>query len=175
MEAAIVAARSVTLLMQKQYHGIEGFDKWYEMQQAKLDGDPLARFLLARRNFILKQGIAEIRKHVHVVIHDAASFSDSARVKIVPGSLKSRLKQIFQDPMIRYKEKWAEIKRQRECRRHQQVGNQSTITQAYYFMEKDWSNKPATELLKNQLDTLECIVNEASAKFGIPPTENNVS
>ncbi len=97
LEAAIVAARSVTNLLQKQYHDIEGFDKWYELQQVKLKGDPLARFLLERRNFVLKEGIAEIRKHVHVGIHETIYISESVKIKIARGSLRSRLRHLLQD------------------------------------------------------------------------------
>jgi len=175
LEAAIVAARSVTNLLQKQYHNIEGFEKWYELQQAKLKGDPLARFLLERRNFVLKEGIAEIRKHVHVGIHETIYISDSVKVKIIRGSLKSQLRHLFQDLMYPLNEKLVEIKRQCERRHRQQTEKQSTITEAYYFTEQEWSNKPATELLKTQFDTLESIVNEASAKFGEPSTETNDS
>lgn len=175
LEAAIVAARSVTNLLQKQYHRIEGFDQWYELQQAKLKGDPLARFLLERRNFVLKEGIAEIRKHVHVEIHDTIYVSDSVKVKIIRGTLKSRLRYLLQDLMYPFKEKWAEIKRQHERRHRKQAGKRPTVREAYYFTEQEWSNKPATELLKNQFDTLESVVNEASSNFGEPSIETNGS
>lgn len=175
LEAAIVAARSVTILLQKQYHAIQGFDKWYELQQGKLNGDRLARFLLERRNFVLKEGIAEIRKHVHVEIHETAYVLESVKVKIIRGSWKSRLRHLPRDLMYPFKEKLAEIRRERERQHREHTENRSIVTQAYYFAEEEWSNKPATDLLRNQFDTLESIVNEASSKFGEPSIETNDS
>lgn len=175
LEAAIVAARSVTNLLQKQYHSVDGFDKWYELQQSRLKADSLACFLLEKRNFVLKEGIATIRKHIHVEIHETVYASESVKVKIIRGSWKSRLRHIMQDLVYPIREKWAEIKRQRERRRRAQADSQTKITEAFYFAEQEWSSKPATELLKNQFETLESIVNEAATKFGEPQIDTNGS
>jgi len=166
LEAAIVAARSVTILLQKQYDGINGFDYWYQLQQERLKADPLARFLLEKRNFVLKEGIAEIRKHINVEIHETIHVSVSVKAKIIRGSLKSRLRHLLPDLIYPLKEKLAEIKQERERRSRKRAENQSKITEAYYFTDQEWFSKPATELLKIQFDTLESIVNEASSKFG---------
>jgi hypothetical protein len=54
IEAAIVFARSVTFHLQKELSSRAGFHDWYARVQDRLRTDPVARFLLETRNFILK-------------------------------------------------------------------------------------------------------------------------
>jgi hypothetical protein len=168
LEAAIVAARSVTHLLQKQYQGVCGFDEWYEEKQAVLKSDPLARFLLEKRNFILKEGVAQIRKHIQVEIHQTISVTSSFKVEIIRGSWKSRLRHLIKDLVYPLREKIVGIKEKRRRRRQARHDNQVQTTEAYYFTEPEWSSMPATELLKEQFDTLESIMKEATQKFGEP-------
>jgi hypothetical protein len=175
LEAAIVAARSVTNLLQKQYHSVYGFDEWYAGKQTALKSDPLARFLLEKRNFILKEGVAKIRKHIQVAIHETMYLADSVKVEIIRGSWKSWLRHLIQDFVYPLREKLAEMKEQRKRRRQVRRDNQVQITEAYYFTEPEWSSMPATELLKKQFDTLESIMNEATQKFGEPHLNTNGS
>lgn len=51
-----MAARSVTLLLQKQYSSVERFDNWYSSFQTRFASDSLVHFLLEKRNFVLKEG-----------------------------------------------------------------------------------------------------------------------
>lgn len=49
LSAFLSASRSITLALQ-QFKSIQGFDEWYAPHQSKLKADPLAKFLLKKRN-----------------------------------------------------------------------------------------------------------------------------
>lgn len=168
IEASIVAARSVTFLLQKQYHGTNGFDEWYKTVQERLVADYLARFLLEKRNFVLKEGIASIRKVINLTIYETVHVHESVKVKIISGTWKSRLRHLPQDVIYPVREKWAEIKRKYRPLRRNNTEKPSEIFEHYYFEEPEWSTTPAIELLKRQLINLETIVNEAVQQFGEP-------
>lgn len=106
-------------------------------------------------------------------IHETVCVSESIKVKIIRGSWKNRLFHLVQDLVNPIKERLAEIKRQRERQRIPRADKQIRVSEAYYFIEQEWSGTPATELLKRAFDTLEVVVNEVSAKFGEPPLNTN--
>ncbi len=60
LNAAIVAGRSVTLVMQKELSKQEGFDAWYAPLQDGMRRDPRMRWLVDARNAVLKEGDLDI-------------------------------------------------------------------------------------------------------------------
>jgi len=166
IEAAIIAARSVTFLLQKQYRHVHGFEQWYSSVQNRLADDSLARFILEKRNFVLKEGIASIRKVVNLNIHETVHIEDSVSVKVIRGSLKSRLRHLPEDLVYPIRERWAKIKRRYCKRRIKPNQSSSTISEEFYFTEPEWATTPASELLKRLFDNLESIMNDAVNKFG---------
>lgn len=173
IEAAIVAARSVTNLLQKQYHSIDGFPSWYAAKQDQLRGDPLSRFLVEKRNFVLKEGVANVKKHIQVTIHDDVYFTETIRVRIVRGSFMGRIRHLPQDLIRPLKEKRADWKQQRQRRRREQAKSDTKTVEGYFFDEQEWVHTPAVDLLKSHIDTLESIVNEAAQLFGEPEVDTN--
>jgi hypothetical protein len=173
IEASIVAGRSVTLLLQKQYHGVPGFQEWYTSIQDRLRADPLARFLLEKRNFVLKEGTVSVRKVINVTLHEVVEVNEAFGIKVIRGSWKSRLKHLPSDLIYPLREKWSELKRryQHSRRRHEQ--QPAEISEAYFFQESEWSTTSATQLLKRQLDSLESIVNVCVERFGEPSIGTN--
>ncbi len=173
IEAAIVAARSVTNLLQKQYHNIGGFSTWYAAKQEQLRSDPLSRFLLEKRNYVLKEGLANVKKHIHVTIHEQVFITDTIRVKIVRGSWRSRIQHLPQDLIYPLREKWGEWRQQRDRRRKQQGESDTKVVEGFFFDENEWSGTPAMDLLRVHFDKLESIVNEAAQLFGEPDVGTN--
>ena len=68
IESAIVFARSVTLHLQNQYARIPEFPGWYVTWQDRLRADPLAKFFTEKRNYVLKEGPLEVRKHINLQV-----------------------------------------------------------------------------------------------------------
>jgi hypothetical protein len=171
IEAAIEAARSVTWLLQKQYNVIAGFGEWYTIVQEKLNADPLSRFLLKQRNFVVKEGIAEIRKVINLEVHSTIHLTESVTVKITRGTWQSRLRHLPDDTIYSLKEKWAEFEKNFRHRQPLPSKDSSKISEQYYFMDEVWASTPVIELLLRQFENLEKIVEEASQRFGEPPSD----
>lgn len=85
-ETAIVWARSVTLMLQKQYHGTPAFTDWYASQQKALQADQLAQFFLKQRNFVLKQRSVSLRKVVTAKLHVSVGIEATVTAKVIRGS-----------------------------------------------------------------------------------------
>ena len=175
VEAAIVAARSVTLLLQKQYSRFYGFRDWYEKQQDNLKKDKLSRYLLEKRNFVLKEGLVSIRKHITIEITETVFATASFSAKVVGGSFKRKIRNSILNIKDTIKEMISKIKQKRELKKKKKEESKTKITEAYYFVDKDYDNKPVLTLLKEQFDTLELIVDDAIAKFDKTPMETNGS
>jgi hypothetical protein len=85
LEASIVFARSVTFHLRKEFANRSGFAEWYATQQKLLGNNPLARFLLEKRNYVLKEGPIGTHRVVEVTMTTSIHLSGSATVKIVRG------------------------------------------------------------------------------------------
>lgn len=65
LNAFICSARSVTLIMQKEYHKKPGFKKWYSEKQKEMNKDELLRFFNNARKITIHQkplNLAEMDK-----------------------------------------------------------------------------------------------------------------
>lgn len=173
IEAAIVAERSVTHLLQKQYDHVPGFHDWYTSIQTQLHNDPLAHYVLQKRNFVLKEGPATIRNVISVSIHDAFDLDDSLSFRVKRGSWKRRLKHFPENLIFSLKEKWAALKRRYRWHLKKPKVVSTASSEVYYFVESDWSNKPAIDLLEDFLDRLQSIIDECTSQFGDNPTGTN--
>jgi hypothetical protein len=173
LEASIVAARSVTLLLQKQYSNVSGFEEWYATVQKRLSENPLARFLLEKRNYVLHAGIASVRKVINVALHEVVEVDEAISIKVIRGSWKSKLRHLPQDLIYPLREKLGEIKRRYRRLRRQREDKPAEVSENYYFEEPEWSKTSATELLNRQLNDLESVVDECVQRFGEPATGTN--
>jgi hypothetical protein len=171
IETAIVSARSVTFHLQKQYDQIAGFRGWYETWQNRLRADPLARFFTEKRNHALKEGPLEVRKHidVHVSATVRATMTVSATVtrgqpwyrrspKILIEDALSPLRSCLHGPLTE--------RRRRRFARESQPAERVTVSESLHFTEAPWSERPALDLIREYLDTLRTLVEEAEATFG---------
>ena len=168
-ESAVVWARSVTLLLQKQYVDCPSFAVWYESRRQMLEADPLARFLVVQRNYVLKQGGASVRKVVTATAHVTVGISVTVSAKVIRGSWKSGMRYLRQDSLdgieqgIRrmkrrlHRTRPAKPKREREA---------AMTVDRMRFAEQPWNNEPALVLLDKHLDVLQGIVDDVVRRFG---------
>ena len=170
LEAAIVFGRSVTFHIQKEFVHEEGFEDWYSSNQNKLNNDSVAKFFLERRNFILKQGPVNIHKIIIAEIHVTANVSCTVEAKVIRGKpwYRRSIRTLWSDFKMPFVG-WINRRRQRrELERTRAKASQepeSKVTHEYFFLDQEWSKRPAVELLNEWLDKLETIVNDAERKF----------
>ena len=60
LNSFISSARTITLVMQKEYKHISGFKEWYESKQIEMKGNELFKFFKKQRNIIQKEGSIRI-------------------------------------------------------------------------------------------------------------------
>lgn len=170
-EAAIVFARSVTLHLQKQYAHTPKFDTWYSECQQRLERDPLACFFRDQRNFVLKEGPAQIAKHVSVVMHAIAIGESSVVVKVIRGKpwYRRSPRILIQDALYPIRARlthWRERRRRRRACTVRAAPPRSSVSETLRFTVAPWDHRPAVNLLREYLDTLDAIVSEAEMRFG---------
>jgi hypothetical protein len=170
LEAAIVYARSVTFHLQKQFSNDAGFDDWYRGRQEEMGRDPLNRFLLEKRNYILKEGPVSIRSTISVTISETIVASDFLEVQVIRGKswYKRSLQILFEDLRAPLLQKYLKWKHEREVARRRKTldaQQQSEISELLHFEEPEWSSRPATDLVREYIRNLTVIVNEAEMRF----------
>ena len=64
LNAFIGATRTTTWMLQKESRHVEGFEKWYAPQQARLIADPVLNLIDEKRTYIVHKGALEVRSTV---------------------------------------------------------------------------------------------------------------
>jgi hypothetical protein len=170
LEAAIVYGRSVTFHLQKEFSKHPGFDNWYREKKEEMGKDPLFQFFLEKRNYILKEGPISVQKTTMVTISETIVLSDFVDVQVIRGKpwYKRSLKILLEDlraPLIKKYRKWKyerELARRRKIRNAQQLAEVSEIL---HFEETEWRSRPAMDLVREYLQKLTVVVNEAEMRF----------
>lgn len=171
-ETAIVWARSVTLLLQKEYSNTPGFEAWYENQQTELAKDTLAQFFLEQRNFTLKEGPVSLRKIVNIVITANVTVKATVKLKVIRGSWRSRLRHFPEDFLRPVMQKLGMMRKRLKPPRDKPESNQAVATEHLYFAHAPWDKEPALDLFGRYLGRLESLVNSAIKQFGKPGKTN---
>jgi hypothetical protein len=83
LSAFLSAARSVTLVMQNEYHNVSGFDKWYNIQQDKMKADDKMKILDTKRDVTIHQESVSPRAHVDVHITEHITFTENVFVQVI--------------------------------------------------------------------------------------------
>ena len=71
LSAFLAAARSITLYLQAEGHGRDGFDQWYEEQRVRLKDDPVAVYLKGERDTVAHARYSAIRTIFDVPLYKA--------------------------------------------------------------------------------------------------------
>lgn len=92
LSAFLAAARSVTLIMEKEFDKAPGFKEWYAEKRAKMQSDETMRLLNDKRVMTIHQ--QPVRPHAHVNVgtseHIAISESVSVVLTHAGGTIKRR-------------------------------------------------------------------------------------
>lgn len=174
LDGAIVIGRSVTFHLQKEYAHVPGFDVWWKEVEAKrLGNEPLCKFFVETRNFVLKEGPTGTRMVANVAVTEHVFMSESFDVHVVRGQpwYRRRISILWEDCsrwLLRLLRRWRQ--RRSEARRlasqRAQVTKGNTASSAdLYFMEAQWSARPALDLLAEYLDHLERSVGATEAEY----------
>lgn len=171
LEAAIVFGRSVTFHLQKELSATAGFDGWYAIEQQRLSADPVAKYLLDQRNYLLKEGSLEIR--LDVGVHLSAVVPMTASLSFVVNRSQPwyrRSRRILVNDAIRPLRTWFAQRRERaRARRHiRRVMAQqeaTVVVRVVQFAGSPFGDTPAVDLLEQYFQALEKIVSRAENSF----------
>jgi hypothetical protein len=144
LNACIVFGRSVTFTLQAEFAGRPGFDAWYAEHAEGFREDPLCRFLLKERNFILKEGPTRISQQTRrSMIHGSLPMG---WIVVPPRSapLGRRLLSLLLRPIHRLQLRWFFF---RERLRNRRLPMETWAT-ALYFDDPAFATAPAVALLK---------------------------
>jgi len=83
LSAFLSAARSVTLIMQKEFGNVLGFADWYAVQKSKMATDDKMKILDDKRDVTIHQEPIRPRAHVFVSITDHINVTDSVSVHVI--------------------------------------------------------------------------------------------
>ena len=171
LEAGIVFSRSVTFHLQSQFAHAPGFAEWYAEQQNALRSRPVCRFMLDQRNYVLKVGPTQVHRVVNVELIESVHAHAEITVQVVRGQpWYRRSPRILLDdlvyPLRQRVRIWLERRaRRRRLRQSAPPAAMSATQDDLYFINPEWSEVPALDLLEQHLSLLAAIVREAESRF----------
>ncbi len=180
LEAAIVFCRSVTFHLQGQFAHSAGFADWYAEHQRRLGEQPLSRFMLKRRNYVLKVGPAIVTRIVDVSVAESLVMHGEVSVQIRRGQpwYRRSLKVLISDllhPLRQSVRLWQERRRWRRQAKKSAKSSAVVTRDELRFTDPEWGGTPALDLVDQQLTILADIVKEAEARFEVPVCSNGDS
>ena len=137
--------------------------------QSTLRHDPLSRFLLEKRNYILKEGPIPLQRNIVVTVDETVVASDFVEAEVgrarlwyyrTPSMWWEDVRQAIRRPIRR----WNQVREIRRLKSRRAPAH-STMKEALIFDEPAWERTPAPEVIEKYLEQLEIIVNEAESRF----------
>jgi hypothetical protein len=134
--------------------------------------DPIFDLFKEKRNYVLKEGPANIRKDINAEFTEQVGLSEFFRVKVIRGSpwYRRRPKVIWEDIRASIKEPLREWNWKREMRRKAKRKVPSTpakISDGYYFDDPAWDGRDVFGVFEEFMSKLEVIVSEAETNFSM--------
>jgi hypothetical protein len=176
-EAAVVFCRSVTFHLQSQFAHSPGFLQWYETKHEHMRRDPLSRFMLEQRNYVLKVGPAAIRRVINVSVVESVSVTATISARVIRGQpWYRRSPRILFHDLISPLREFASQRRSRAAARIEARSappSGAEATHDLYFQQAEWAGSPALDLLEKQLHMLSAVVEEAAGKFDVQRTNDD--
>lgn len=147
LSAFLSAARSVTLIMQKEFVGVPRFADWYIDQQDKMRADDMMKVLKDKRDVTIHEQPVDLHACVEVSITEHITVTDSVSVTIIraDGTVEQRNSMPPSPPPAPTK-------------------TESTVKWRWFFDEV-----PDTDVItvcKEYISKLESIVTECERLFG---------
>jgi len=170
IDASIVFGRSVTFHLQKECGNHPEFDSWYEKQQEGLRKDAVARFLLDRRNYILKEGPVRLGREMTVSIAECLVLSDSIETQVVRAKPWYRrpptiLWQDTREWVMRPIRRWRRERASMRLARSGKGQTETRVEDVLHFDHEEWRDRSAFDVLEMYLKQLDRIVSNAEARF----------
>lgn len=170
LEATIVFARSVTFCLKKDFNDESGFDSWYTKKENVMREDPLFKFFVGKRNYILKQGSVGISKTIKLRVSEKISLSESVNVKVKKGRPWYRRKphilwQDFKASIIEPIREWNIKRNIRRKAKTKKSPSRVNVSESFYFADSQWEDRDVFDLVREYLEKLEPIVVEAEDVF----------
>lgn len=166
VEAAIVFGRSVTFHLQKEFADCPDFPAWYTDWQTKLNADPICRYFLTKRNYVLKEGPAQLARSVTIFIDAGLTMHAELRhTRISVGPWCHRFYQWFLEILRRVRR--SKEKKQIAAKAKSAI-DRPAPTRAEVrveFQDSPVPNRQAIDLLKYYLDMLDEVVTEAEGRW----------
>jgi len=142
LSAFLSTFRSVTWIMQKEFHDCPGFPNWYKTQQEKMRADHRMKFLHTKRNVTIKEQTIEPRGHVEVNLTlQMLSPSVSLTVTAPDGTVVERYDQTPSEP----------------------AKTETTVQWHWYF--KEFPDIDVVAVCQECLDKLKAIVSDCEQRF----------
>lgn len=170
IEASIIFGRSVTFHIRKEFGKTQGFAEWYKPKQEEMGSNETCKFLLEKRNVILKEGPVEIAQTTSLDLSITVRPVGYGRAELIhPNPWYRRSPRILLKSVLMYISRpFKKLVRDRGRPEAQQRGGKSStaeVTVSLRFEEDGFGNRPATEVVSEYLDYLEGIVIEAEKAF----------
>lgn len=136
-----------------------------------MDADPGCRYFNEQRSFILKEGPLTIRHTISVSHSVSVVVTDRVELRAVRGQpwYRRRPKVWWEDaremvmrPIRRYRDR-RRLAAMEAARRGSPVGEVVEISQ---FDHPGLEDRPAVDVVREYIDGLEAVVNEAEVRFG---------
>lgn len=96
LSAFLAAARSVTLIMQKEFDKVSGFKDWYAEKKAKMQSDEAMRFLNHKRVMTIHK--KPVQPHAHVNVGISEHVVVSASISIVTTRANGTIERMESEP-----------------------------------------------------------------------------
>jgi hypothetical protein len=175
LEAAIVFSRSVTFHLQKELSNHPKFPSWYKTQQDRLAQSPVSRYMLEQRNYVLKEGPLQARRMISLTVIESVTITESVTIRVIRGSpwYRRSPRILWEDASRPIKEQLrqrAERKRALKATgRRRQPAESANAQDEMYFVDAEWSQKPAMDIVSEHLSILADVVAEATREFHDSP------
>jgi hypothetical protein len=120
INSCIQELRNVTFVLQSNKRGIEGFDSWYEPWQEKMRANNSLRWLVAARNYIVKQGDLELKSILRIEVigtyveKEVSIFEQDYDPKLTDSEIFKKIiesglpKEVLENSYIKLERKWVD-------------------------------------------------------------------
>ena len=136
----------------------------------RMDANPVSRYFNGQRGFILKEGSLPIRNSISVSVAVSVVVTASVEARVIRGQPWYRrnpkvwwedVREMVMRPIRRYRGR-RKLAALEAARRRPPVGE---VVESSQFDHPGLQDRPAVDVVREYLDGLEAVVNEAEARF----------
>ena len=147
LSAFLSAARSVTLIIQKELSPVPGFSDWYSRKQNKFETDKLMKFFNKKRVLLIHEEPVRPRKEVHIAYKDSIHLNDKLAVFVLHADGSTEIREGGQ-----------------QFSGKKTIKNKPDVKHLWFF--DDMPNQDLISLCEEYLEKLQQLVMECQSKFG---------